>query len=702
MAPKFRADLVVYEQDTMGRRDSLVLRDPLSDKYYRLSHYEYELLKELDGSTSLEQAVQNQKNRGRYYTLSDAQAILARAAQHGLVLGTGFGSAAVQRNLKKTTQQARRHKYLSSVYFLFIPLWNPDNFLERTVRIFQLIANRWTISVIAIASIVALYLIVVGLPRIQLEILFFFNLKNLLFLWITIALTKIFHELAHAYTAKSFGLRVPDMGIAFLIFFPCLYCNTTDAWQLADRKQRIMISAAGIIAEAVLAVISTFLWYFSRPGLLNSLAFYLMAVSFGSTVLFNANPLMRFDGYFILIDVINMPNLATNSLRYVKYLFFSRVLGIETVKTPAKEKSEARIFIVYGIAALLYRVFLYCGIVMGVYARFDKVLGVVLAFMAFGLFLIRPVYQGMTNLYRSRRLLRPRFTGIAILTITVLMLGTFLCIPWSSRSVYPCFVAARKTQKLTVPLHTMVTQVLVNDGQLVRAGEVLFSLDTSPLHLKLRQKTLERELVEREIRLLLLKEESLGKADPKRIHLQQVEDDIRFLQEKVHVAQESVTAPFDGVVTGIDIRLQEGFMPGKGSIVGEIQSLSDEVVFGLIPATDIDNIHKGDEVTLWFPMGRGHIIKGKIDMIKPYSEADLKNSPFSSRVGGELATESRGKHAEEAPLEAQYACAVFLSNETEPLPLGLTGRMAVMFPPRSLLTRIQETLWRTFNRESLW
>lgn len=700
-APKFRVDLVEYDQASSGSRSNVILRDPLTDKYYRLSRYEFDLLSELDGRITIEQAVEKQKTAGQYYAIKDAQAIVAKAAQLGLVLGTRYGTAAMQRDLKQRMKAAKRAKYLSSVYFLFIPVWNPDRFLERTVWFFRLIANRWTGYVAAIATTIALYLVIAGLPRIRLEFLFFFNLENLLFLWVTIALTKIIHEFAHAYTAKSFGLRVPDMGIAFLIFFPCLYCNTTDAWQLADRRQRIAISAAGILAEAVLAVISTFVWYFSKPGLLNSLSFYLMAVSLGSTVLFNANPLMRFDGYFMLIDFLKMPNLATNSLRHVKYLFLNRVLGNDTVTTPARDESDGFTFTTYGIAAFLYRVFLYVSIAIGVYYRFDKTLGIVLAVLAVGLFVIRPVYMGAMTLFRTRRQLQPRWNGVAVFAAIIFVTCVLVCTPWSSKSVYPCFVASRKVQKLTVPLHTMVKEVSVRDGDPVKAGDVLFRLDPSLLNLKLYQKSIERDLIEREIRFLLLKDDSLAKADPKHVQLRQADADMHLLHDKLRLAQDSIVAPFDGVVTGLDVRLQEGFMPGEGSVVGELQSLSEEVVYGLVPATDIHKVRKGAEVELWFPVREGRIIKGKIDLIKAYSEVDLKNSPFSSRVGGELATEVRGKHAQDAPLEAQYACAVFLADESQPLPIGITGRMAMTSPPRSLLTRVRENLWRTFNRESL-
>ena len=334
--PKLRADLVSYQQAEAGGQKKVVLRDPVAQRYYQLSEYEYNLLKMLDGSTTVEEAVDRLKQAGHYYSLSDAKQITVKASQLGLLLGTSYGAAKRQVAEKERIRKAAKTKFLSSVYFLFIPVLNPDRFLERTLWLFKYLANKWTALLFALAAPGALYLIVSGISRIQLEYLFFFNFENLLFLWITIALTKLIHEFSHAYTAKSLGLYVPEMGVAFLIFFPCLYCNTTDAWQLADRKQRAAIAAAGIVAEAALAVLATYVWYFTRPGMVNSLAFYLMAVSFTSTLLFNGNPLLKFDGYFLLTDVLGMPNLYTNSFRHLKYLFMNRVMGVDRIPRQAR------------------------------------------------------------------------------------------------------------------------------------------------------------------------------------------------------------------------------------------------------------------------------------------------------------------------------------------------------------------------------
>jgi putative peptide zinc metalloprotease protein len=700
--PKLRPDLSAYPQTDRNGKKTIILKDPVSGKYYRLSDYEFTFLKTFDGNLTCEDAVEKLKTAGHYYSLPDGRSILGKAAELGLLLGTRFGTAPFQAHLKSRIQKAKRTRLLSSVYFLFIPVLNPDRFLERTLWAFNLIANKWTAFLVILAAPGSIYLIIDALPRIELGYLFFFNWHNLLFLWVTIALVKLVHEFAHAYVAKGLGLHVPEMGIAFLIFFPCLYCNTTEAWQLASPRQRASIAAAGIVSEAVLAVFSAYFWYYSQPGLVNSLAFYLMAVSFGSTILFNGNPLLKFDGYFMLIDLLGMPNLATNSLRYVKYLFMNRVMGNSLVPNPARTQRDGFIFSVYGPCAFVYRVFLYTGLAVGVYYRFDKVLGIILALMAVGLFIVRPLFMGIRTLYRSRREIHPNPAGFATFCLIGLAAVALLCVPWSSKSVYPCFVTSRKIQKLTVPLHTQVRDVFIREGTCVRKGDLLFQLDTSLLKLKLHQAELERSTVEKEIQLMLLDEKLRSGAERKEVELRLVQDKINMLNEQLRLASESIAAPFDSVVTNVDYRLQRGFQPGEGVVVGELQSQSDRGVNALVPATDIHKIGAGQEVEIRFPIGTGLILRNRIDSVRTYSEVDLQNSPFSSRFGGELATEIRGDQQKDAPLEAQYCCSVNLTNqEADTLPLGMSGRLAVQSPPKSLVMRFIDNTIRTFNRETL-
>ena len=384
--PKFRPDVRRhwYAERQGGR--SIVLEDPVANKFFRVSPYEFELLRILDGTLTVGEAIERLKLRGRYFTSNYAARLVEQFSRAGLLLGTSYGTAKVQTIFQKRILREARQRSLFKLYYLFIPLIKPDRFLDKTLPIWRFLVNRFTAVVLLMLIPGALYLLVAGATRLHGEFLFFFNLDNLFALWFAIALVKLTHEFSHAYVAKSHGLRVPEMGIGFLIFFPCLYCNTTDAWQLADEKRRMSIALAGILSELVVAVLAVYVWYFSRPGLINSVAFYLMAISIASSILFNGNPLLKFDGYFVLTDLLRMPNLQARAFNQLRYLFLDRVLGIEAVAGDRGAPDRRFILTIYGVSAFVYRVFIVTAITAGVYMRFDKSIGALMGGMAFALF----------------------------------------------------------------------------------------------------------------------------------------------------------------------------------------------------------------------------------------------------------------------------------------------------------------------------
>lgn len=700
MQPKLRKDLLTSELKESDGATSVVIKDPVANKFFKLSRREYEFLRLFDGKISVDDGVELFRRRGQFITPEEANLIIDKASQTGLALGGKFNNAAYLGSAKERIKEAERAKIFSSVYFLYIPVLNPDRFLDKTVWIYKLLANRITLWVLLALIPGALYFVITGYQRMDREYLYFFNLENLVYLWLTIAFTKLIHEFSHAYMAKSFGLHVPQMGVAFLIFFPCLYCNTSDAWSLADRRQRIAISAAGILAETALAIISTYIWYYSRPGMINSIAFYLMAISFVSTILFNGNPLIKFDGYFMLIDYLRIPNLQTKAFGYIKYLFWNRVLGSASITNNAQDAREQTIFLTYGIAAFIYRIFLYAGICVTVYYSFDKLLGALLGAFAIILFVFKPILKGIGTVFTRKKELSPRPLGAVVFVAILVCAGILLTVPLSSKSIYPCYVASTRIQKLATPLKSSISRVHIRQGSFVRKGDILLELNPSFLRLALYKKEMQRNVGVKQVEVTLVDLKEMPKAISRQIEVYQVDDEIQRLHEELKIAKEGVRAPFDGVITTLDYRVQPGFMPGEGAIVGQLESPDHTVIYALVPEKDRHLIRVGMNVEMWMPIGNGIKFNSRIENIRSYSEKDLKDSPFSSRVGGELATETKSEKLKDAPLEAQYLCEVSIPKTQAGIPLGMTGKISIPAPPQSILSRNIDRFLRTFTKET--
>ena len=168
---------------------------------------------------------------------------------------------------------------------------------------------------------------------------------------------KIIHEFGHGLTAKHFGGEVHEMGILFLVLTPALYCDVTDSWLLPNKWKRIWISAAGIYVECFLASLATFVWWYSQPGLMNSLAMATMFICSVNTIMFNANPLLRYDGYYVMADWLEIPNLRIKSTQFFAYLIQEKVLGLEIPVQSYMPKSRRYLFVTYAVASYIYRWF---------------------------------------------------------------------------------------------------------------------------------------------------------------------------------------------------------------------------------------------------------------------------------------------------------------------------------------------------------
>ena len=175
-------------------------------------------------------------------------------------------------------------------------------------------------------------------------------------MWIALGVVKIIHEFGHGLSCKAFGGESHEMGILLMCLSPALYCNVTDAWTLADKWKRIIISFAGIYVELVIAAIATFVWWYTPAyPTANNIALCIMVLCSVSTIMFNANPLMRFDGYYILADWLEVPNLREKANRFLNNLFLSKALGIEVPPDVYMAPWRKWLFAIYAIASWVYR-----------------------------------------------------------------------------------------------------------------------------------------------------------------------------------------------------------------------------------------------------------------------------------------------------------------------------------------------------------
>lgn len=428
LRPRLKPGARVYRQVFRGQLWHVV-EDPSGARFFRLSESAWGFVGLLDGRRTTAQAWEI--SCGRYGddapTQGEAIQLLAQLYSSDLLQAElpGDTEALLRRRRRRIGREARG--WLASIFFARVPLWDPDRFLDRWV---PLVA--WLFSPLGFLLWLALLGAggwhLVGRER---ELASGFagalSTDNLVWLYLCFALIKLFHELGHAFACKTFGRRsagggeVHTIGLMFLIFLPVPYVDASSSWALRSRLHRIIVAAAGVIVELAVAAVAAVIWARSAPGTLtHALAFNVIFIAGVSTVIFNANPLMRYDGYYVLSDLLGIPNLAQRGADHVKYLVKRFAWGVRRAVNPASAPGEGFWLPSYAVLSAVYRAAVYVAIMLYI-ADQQFVIGAAIILLALILWVAVPVSRFAHYLFLNAELerVRPR----ALLT-TALVFGS--------------------------------------------------------------------------------------------------------------------------------------------------------------------------------------------------------------------------------------------------------------------------------------
>lgn len=482
------------------------------------------------------------------------------------------------------------HRYL----FFRVPLVRPDRFLAATSwLVAPLFTRAFALIVLAIGAL-GLVLALHQWQTFTHTFLHFFDIEGMAWYGLAIVFTKIVHEMGHAYTAKRFGCRVPTMGVAFLVMWPVLYTDTTDTWRLPDRRRRMMVGAAGMVAELGLAMIATFLWSFLPDGPARSAAFVVATVSWVMTLAVNTNPLMRFDGYYLLSDALGIPNLQDRAFALAQWKLREALFGFGEAPPERLPPAMRLSMLVYAYATWIWRFFLFLGIALLVYHMFFKVLGVALFIVEIWWFVMKPIARELARWWERRDSLRLNRHSAVTLAVLALLLGV-LVTPWQATVSLPAMRRAAEHAWLFPPVPARIDTLALKPGAAVAAGAVLATLSAPELEHEIR-------MAERRIALSreLLLREAASTETAENIHVlrrQLVTETTRLdglLEQKARL---TVTAPFAGVVG----ERGEGLHPGRWVKASEPLGLlvdADAIqIIGFVAETERDRLRPGGQGT---------------------------------------------------------------------------------------------------------
>jgi len=699
-----------------------VVKDPISLRYYHLNHKEYFLLQRLDGRRSQEELRREYAEQFPAASLSTAQlqSFLTYLHENGLITSPRTEEAAALLERRDRMRRRQRLAAIANPLAIRFPGVDPGRFLNWLYP-----RCRWMFSPAFLAFcgtviMAALLLVTVQFRTLQTrlpEFQTFFTPTNLLWLMAAVAAAKVLHELAHALACRHFGGQCHEIGLMFLVFTPCLYCDVTDAWMLPRRRQRIAISAAGMFAEMVLAAVCAFLWWFSQPGFLNSLCLNQMVVCSVTTLLFNANPLLRYDGYYILSDLVNVPNLRQRSGRALQALCARLFLGTELPRSEITAVGREAWLVTYALLSGLYKLFILAAILWFYFELLEpyqlQIVPQLLAgFTLIGLVLI-PAFN--TAKWFGQMAAAGYIHWLKFITrsvITVAIVGTLLFVP------LPCGVSATAMLEPLEGRRLYVTtpgtlQMILPDGAEVKDGELVAQLRNTEIDVELAQ-------IEGELRLERRKLENLQK---RRITEPDVDAMIPAVQERVRdlegqAAQRrtdaeslKIFAPRSGQIFAVphttatneqELPTWSGSLHDPRNLGCFLEAGAQICVIGdadrgeallLIDQADIAAVKAGQAVKLYFGGLVQHRVAGTIAEV---AATDLEQLPPLLAKQLQVPTRSGNDQAAD-PAETVYLARVPLSGEQTRIVAGAAGVARIEVAPQSLAQRLATYLARTFR-----
>lgn len=700
-----------------------VTKDPVSLSYYQLQPEQHCLLKLLDGKRNLEELREGLLEEFPFArpTLADVQGAVVDLHSKRLVRGNRFGQGI---SLFHSGKKKRREKLLAAlknILYMRFPGWDPERTLHALYPFVSWLFRPWAVVLVLLLASSSWVLLGVQfgafMERLP-EFKQFFGWPNLVYLWLTMGMTKVIHELGHGIACRHFGGECHQIGLILLVFSPTLYCDVSDSWMMPNKWPRIIIGAAGMYVETIVSSLALFGWWFTQPGLLNHLFLNVFFISSVTTVIFNLNPLMRYDGYYMLSDLLEIPNLSRKAQRLLQETFAWYCLGIRPQPDPFMPVDGRFWFVVYAAASAVYRWVVLFGITVFLYVVLKpyelQSIGIAMAVLS----LVGVVFslgQNLVHLLRAPRqdpLSRPKMATTGSIVLAVLLGVLFIPLPWHFDASF--YIEPHNVQHVYATVPGELVRASVEPGQRVSSGDEVAQLVDLEKVSRYIELTTELEVHETEYRAELGSNRPTAaalareRAELTRAQVADYEQQLRLLR---------ITAPMAGIVVAAprvpepklqQPRLELGGWSGspldprnKGCLLeagAHLASIAPDEQFQavlLVDQGDRGDLDVGRELDIKFDHLPTRTYHGVVSAV---AERHLEFAPesLSNKQGGELPTVTDRRGRERLTSHA-YQALVVLEGDNNLLKSGLRGKARFSVGHRSIFDWIWREFWRTFH-----
>ena len=512
---------------------------------------------------------------------------------------------------------------------------------------------------------------------------------------LSLVAVKAIHELGHAYTAKNFGCNVNSMGIAFLVFFPFLYTDNTNAWRLRDHRKRLTINFAGISTELHLAIIATFFWGVSEPGLFKSVAFFVATTSWVSSLLINISPFMRFDGYYVFADYLKVDNLQPRAFALAKWRLREILFGLNINPPEVMQSHRRNLLILYAWSTWVYRFFLFIGIALLVYFFAFKLLGIILFIVEIIWFIGLPIFREVLAWWKlkSKFILSLKLLRTFIILVTLAYLFFY---PWKDYQKIPAIFQSDQSTFIYAPIDSQIKDIYVNETQLVEDGQLLVNLKSPELDLNISQTKEEIDLVDIKIDNSL--EDDLSRSELLILKSEKQKLETQYNNLIKILSSLSIKSPFSGEITS-SLHLKKEQWINKEDPLFSIVNKNSHNIIAFISERDIDHIITDKEVEFTSPLNNQIELVAQISSISksPVNNFDLYPM-VTSMFDGPIAARQNPSGGIQSE-EAFYIISMNLTSEKKFSDQKILGNAQIAVKPISFSERLYKTVYSVLIRE---
>ena len=590
---RLRPGIEIHAQSFRGQR-WYVLRDHLSGKFFRVRPAAYTFITELERSETVGEAWERCMTTEPDHAPGQGEVVhlLSQLHRAGLLRSDSEGDVEGLSEVFATEKRREAVQRWSSLLFFRVPLWCPDGFLRATAWVGKVVFSRWGLL---------LWLGLVGWGAAEVvsnwaafmaDSSGLLGAANLVWMYAVMVFIKVLHEFGHGYACRRLGGEVPEMGVMLLLFNPLPYVDASASTAFPNKWHRILVGAAGMLVEMGFAGIAAIVWAHSGTGALHSLAFNAVIAASVVTLVFNANPLLRYDGYHMLSDWLEVPNLQGRATQMMVYLVDRYLFGLKSSHSPAETKPEGFWLAIYWVSSWVYRLMITFGILLIVslhYLGFGMLMALVFGFM----WVVLPVFKSIQYLLYSPKLERCRLRACGVSGgLVALILAFLVLIPMPYYFRAEGVVRAEPFARVYVGVDGRLLKLLVPSGTQVKQGTPLVVLDNAEL-------SHERDLLNGQLELALAHQRLALETDPARYASMKTYFhalDLRRTRLNEDTQALTVRAPCDGLWLAPDAFHFQGSMLPRGLELGVVQSTQAFAVSAVVRQDDVSRLFSPEQV----------------------------------------------------------------------------------------------------------